>query len=104
MVLDGSQSTRYESLYNQALERRQRLSKERTRKEQEELIECTFHPRRISDSTSMKLFPRPNSMGSKRNEVLSSLERLFPTKDQLNMKQVLHEENNKQKEQKEIEQ
>jgi hypothetical protein len=81
--------TRHDKLYQQAKEISKRLSSEREKKEREELKECTFHPQRLSDSYYFRKNARPNSVNEKKSDILASLERLFPSKEKLNLRQQL---------------
>lgn len=86
--IDHHIESRYNALYQNAEEIKQRRSIERRRKLQEELKDCTFHPQRVTDSNLPKVTGRPHSQGQK-IDVISSLERLYPAKDRLSKRQEL---------------
>ena len=90
-------------MYQHAEEIKHKLSKERMKKMQEELKDCTFHPHRITEDKNLKGFNRPNSTGYKREHVISSLERLYPSKEQMNFRVRISEESHKERELKELE-
>lgn len=90
-------------MYQHAEEIKHKLSKERMKKMQEELKDCTFHPQRITETKHVKGLNRPNSTGYKREHVISSLERLYPSKEQLNFRVRISEESQKDRELRELE-
>jgi len=104
VVRNQSNDARYNRLYQQAEQIRRRLSSERKKKELEELRECTFHPKRRPNPSYIRPDLRPNSVNVNRSDIVMSLERLVPSKDKMNLREIVKEQNSRDRELKEVEQ
>jgi len=97
-----SNEPRYKLLYQHAQEVQHRLARARKEKLEEEMKKWTFHPKREHEPKFSALHSRSNSVHQNTKEIIMSLERLVPSKDQMHKRYLISEENAKQREQLEI--